>query len=161
MNFIYYQILLAILIFLPKSISAQQIISSQGNYAESSTMSLSWTIGDNFTETKQLDGQIITQGFQQPFLQVEEIVNTSPDIPSFEASIFPNPASDILNLNMKNLADDYLLEVFDVHGKLLHRSKRNGGMQQFEMNEFVPGQYFFKLSNPTSNQVSLFKIVKQ
>ena len=47
-----------------------QVIASAGGYASSGGVSLSWTLGETFTTTLQNGNNILTQGFQQPFIEL-------------------------------------------------------------------------------------------
>ena len=44
------------------------VIASCGSYAETETMSISWTLGELATNTLTGGAMILTQGFQQPFI---------------------------------------------------------------------------------------------
>ncbi|MFU8844174.1 MAG: hypothetical protein ACNA7V_10250 [Bacteroidales bacterium] len=56
----------------PLYVSAQsvspEVIATAGDYFENSSGSLSWTLGEVMTETFSSGGNILTQGFQQPFV---------------------------------------------------------------------------------------------
>lgn len=60
-----------IFIFLPIIIYTQSlapsVISSSGDYFQSTNYSLSWTLGEIMTETFFNGSNVLTQGFQQPF----------------------------------------------------------------------------------------------
>ncbi|MBN2174518.1 MAG: hypothetical protein JW731_10310, partial [Bacteroidales bacterium] len=45
-----------------------EVIASAGDYFENSTGSLSWTLGEVMNETFSNGSNILTQGFQQPFI---------------------------------------------------------------------------------------------
>ena len=66
--------LLALIFAFPVLLNAQslspQVIASAGTYAAAGGVSLSWTLGEAFTTTLQGGGTILTQGFQQPFIEL-------------------------------------------------------------------------------------------
>ncbi len=61
-------LLLFLIGFLQNWISAQEVFSSGGEFIETPTGSLSWTIGEPISETFSDGMAVLTQGFQQGFL---------------------------------------------------------------------------------------------
>ena len=48
----------------PSTIS---VISAQGGFDKTESISLEWTLGENFVETVSLENNIFTQGFHQSY----------------------------------------------------------------------------------------------
>ena len=136
----------------------QYVFPVQGNYNESPGMTLSWTIGETFIETVYLEDQIFTQGFQQSFLEIREVPN--PALASFDVQIFPNPTAGILNINIQNFGGFYHIEMLDITGKLLYKSKRSDANVELDLAAYASGQYFIRLTDPVHPKYSLFEIIK-
>ena len=71
-----------------------QVIASTGGYSSNGTNSLSYTVGEmTMVQTFTANGNILTQGFQQPNDEVLGILDvTQDDFGSFV--VYPNPAVD-------------------------------------------------------------------
>lgn len=121
----------------------QFVISPQGDYNVGSTMSLSWTIGDLVTETYFSDDKFLTQGFQQPILSVREIPSTD----KIEASVYPNPFGSTITLVVQDFEQDYYIDLFDVSGKLLWKSKSQLSEQEIDLQDLPAAQYLLRITS--------------
>ncbi|PVW14698.1 M14 family zinc carboxypeptidase [Marixanthomonas spongiae] len=72
-------------------------------------------------------------------------------------NIYPNPVTDILNIN--TALNDYSVELFTVQGQRVFVSKSNRGSQTLNYNGYAAGIYLLKLTSEEASQT--FKIVKQ
>ena len=136
----------------------QYVFAAQGDFSVSPSMSLSWTLGENFIETIDLKDRIYTQGFQQPILKIQEMHKAH--LTSFDATIFPNPSDGILNISVKNSEEYYDLEVLDVTGRLLQLSDKNIESSELDLSAYDSGIYFIRITNVEKSRNSLYKIVK-
>src|SRR5687768_17317651 len=59
-----------------------KVIASSGGFYTSGGVTLSWTLGETFTTTLSSPNNILTQGFQQPYIKVT-ILNISAFIEGF------------------------------------------------------------------------------
>jgi hypothetical protein len=111
--------------FFVLSVGAQQIkqevIASAGGYnvASGGSLSISWTLGETIipTFTSQDGTLILTHGFQQKLIitTVEETLESS-----VRVTIFPNPTSEIVNIQFETPADgEMILSFLDSQGKLV------------------------------------------
>ncbi len=71
-----------------------------------------------------------------------------------EVVAYPNPVTDILNIQMENGVETQTANIFDVSGKLM-TSQVFQGSTTMNLSEFAKGIYFMKVANTT------LKIVKQ
>ena len=136
----------------------QFMIAAQGDFNASPFMTLSWTLGDNFIETVSFENHIYTQGFQQPFLNIQQLPTSQ--FSRFKAEIFPNPSDGILTINVINSERNYKLEVLDVTGRILYLSEKNNDSMELDLSSYGSGIYFIRLSNTDNSRISLHKIVK-
>jgi len=72
-------------------------------------------------------------------------------------NIFPNPVSDIVNIEISTNSNDYNVEIFSIDGKLLVCQNLKAGHNRIDMASFDRGIYQFKVSNRENSQY--YKIV--
>lgn len=134
---------------------APEIIASSGDYFTSATIKLNWTLGEMVTETYSFGGEILTQGFQQAnflFTSIEETAENN------EITIFPNPFSDIINVNTGEYKGLQLI-VYGLDGIALIEKKVAKSNTQLDFSSFSPGMYFIRLSDG-QKEIKVFKIQK-
>ena len=95
-------------------------IASSGDHFTGTNAQLSWTIGETMIETFGNGSNQLTQGFHQTNLMVTAVEDLSE---SFQVSVFPNPATDVLNIEWSEISDPLTLTLYDATGKLLLRQK--------------------------------------
>ena len=145
----------------------QQVIATGGDYNSIPSGSLCWTLGESVIETYSSNGQILTQGFQQVNLTVNDFF-VSKELQT-EISVFPNPASDYVSLKIGNLSEikesakteGILYELTDMNGKILKTEKLIIGNQQIYLNNLAAGTYFLSIIGNSNLTLKTFKIVKQ
>ncbi|MFK8007679.1 MAG: T9SS type A sorting domain-containing protein [Saprospiraceae bacterium] len=77
------------------------------------------------------------------------------------ALIYPNPTTDLININLPNLEENFDIQVFSIEGKLLRFAQQNGGgTLEISMQNLDVGIYFVKINGTTFNQVERIKVVK-
>ena len=76
-----------------------------------------------------------------------------------EMVVYPNPVTDILNINITNAQDNETeASLFDNSGRLVHSSKLVSGTNSINMTKFPKGVYLLTLKN--NNEIQNIKIVK-
>ncbi len=98
---------------------SSSVISVAGGFEKTpSGMSLSWTIGEPIVDPLQSGDVVLTQGFQQPDLQL----STAFTDPGFEAmlSVYPNPTMDYLQLET-DFERPIQFRLVDLSGKLINQ----------------------------------------
>lgn len=144
------------LVFLSPCLAQSNTVSAGGE-ATGSSGSISYSIGQvNYINVSSGSGKI-SEGVQQPIeiltINIEELPKT------FSASIFPNPASDqlIIQINSeKNQALHSML--YDVHGNLLLSDVIQGNQHSISLSGLSPGIYILKIRNEKESITS--KIIK-
>ena len=140
-----------------------QVITSSGDYfkPDSISFSLSWTLGECITENYISAGSILTQGFQQGhFLSV-----TIDEIKDKDLSIivFPNPTTNFITIYIMSLTErnsDYLIELYDLQGKMLNKEKFKQDKFQLDMFNYPAGIYLLKVMTKGNKSLQNFKIQK-
>ncbi|MFA6151359.1 MAG: SBBP repeat-containing protein [Chitinophagaceae bacterium] len=74
--------------------------------------------------------------------------------------IYPNPASDILKVEIPDAGQNTSIEVINVLGVVMEEYKHAGAINSLDFNSFAPGIYFIKVKNG-DEQLSVSKILKQ
>lgn len=72
--------------------------------------------------------------------------NGSEELDENMFKLFPNPATDILNLSYAPEFDQANIEIFDITGRLIYA---DGISQQINIEDFKPGYYVLKVSSET------------
>jgi hypothetical protein len=135
------------------SVSAQEVVSTQGDSYSNGSGSISFTIGEVISNTGT-DGTL-TQGFHQSnwnFLGLEN------HAPNFEAVIFPNPTSAILNIRTSTF-ENVTYTLYDGQGKRVMQNMLSSEQTPVQVGQLAPGSYSVTL-NSESQQLKTFKLVK-
>jgi hypothetical protein len=135
------------------TVSAQEVVSTQGDSYSNTSGSIDFTIGEAVINTGT-DGTL-TQGFHQTnwkFLGVED------HAPSYEAIVFPNPTEDALNIRT-SMFENVTYTLYDAQGKLVMRDNLSAKQTSIQVSQLAPGSYSLILNNQTQNLKS-FKLIK-
>jgi len=117
-----------------------------------------WTAGTfiNVSPPYEFNGGSADFGvtFWDTLLSVDDLNATS----SF--SLYPNPSSSILNIELNGNQTDLTYEVFDILGKqITSETFSNGNLSQIDVSNWNTGLYLIKLSNGDKTETKRF--VKQ
>ena len=93
--------------------------------------------------TATLDSELV--GIEQP-------ANTT-----FNASVFPNPFQD--NLNLRCDEKNMTASVHDVNGRIVFQTKLSSATEQLDLSSLTPGIYFLELT--TERALTVRKIIKE
>ena len=156
----YIFILATSLFVLNASLQAQQVIASAGGYYTSAVnLTLSWTLGETIIPSYgPTNGLILTHGFQSVLRTV--IVEENIETP-VKVTVFPNPASDYLNISFAEPLDaEVNVVLFDNDGKLFKNQEIEAATSEFQISfqELPSGIYFLKLTKGKLSNV--YKVVK-
>lgn len=157
--------ILSYIIFLVVCIiaNAQQVIPVSGGSANSTTGSLSYTVGQTACQA-DFEPAVsvlsvtasINEGVQQPFL-IEQV--SIPNVPllSAEVNIFPNPTSNNVNVNIAEGTYNYTL--FDINGKKLQSGPFTTEIA-IQMASYASGSYLLDISDEQGHK-NVYKIIKR
>lgn len=143
------------LLFLIISQSAytQSIVGNAGEEFSSSSGRLSWTLGEPVIETVSSTSNILTQGFQQDYLN---ILNVLEHFNLDDLNIYPNPTRDVLYIRSK---DHLQIFIFSTDGKKLKCPVEvlNGN---YMINTSALSSGMYHLNILKENQTIEFKLIK-
>lgn len=150
----------AILFFLPglMALHAQEINAAAGGNGSGTTGFLSYTFGQVFyTSAKSVGGEV-EEGIQHAYEIY--LLPDPPDTINLIASVYPNPTTDYIVLNITNYnAAELTYQLIDLNGKMLFNDVINGSRTSIALNYLTSGTYFLKI-NTNNTLVKSFKIIK-
>ena len=128
------------------------VISSTGGYSSNANNSLSYTVGEmTMVQTFSANGNILTQGFQQPNDNVTGLIDlTQDEFGSFV--VYPNPAVDNLWFGFQlPEAGKVQITLYDVLGQKIsdvyHTSYDNGKIvEQLNVTAYAAGVYMLTMN---------------
>ncbi len=92
-----------------------------------------------------------TSGCRSTAVPVSVVVSNCTGIANYsianQINIFPNPASDILNINLGLLSGTKTVELYDVSGRLVAQKNTEGDAMQLNLADVSKGTYFVKVLN--------------
>lgn len=143
------------LLFITLSISAQEVVSTQGDSYTNGDISLDFTIGEVIINTGADGSTGITQGLHQTNWIITAL---GASVASYEATIFPNPTADELNIQTSHF-ENVMYTLYDVKGVLLKQGSLSAKETLIQVSEFASGSYSLILNKGTQN-LKTFKLVK-
>ncbi|MDB2656890.1 T9SS type A sorting domain-containing protein [Crocinitomicaceae bacterium] len=142
-------------LFASISVSAQEVVSTQGESYSNASGSIDFTIGEVVIHTGTDGTNDLTQGFHQTnwnFVGVED------HAPNYEAIIFPNPTEDVLNIRTSTF-ENVTYTLYDAQGKLVMQDILSAEQTPIQVSQLAPGSYSLTLNNQTQN-LKTFKLIK-
>lgn len=149
------QLLLLGLLTIINSIHSQEVVSTQGETYSSPNAIIDFTVGEVVINTVSDGTNNITQGFHQTNWNFVGLENHTP---SFEAIIFPNPTSEVLNIRASAF-ENVIYTLYDAQGKLIVKDKLTAEQTLIPVSQLATGSYSITLNNPTQN-LKTFKLIK-
>lgn len=137
-----------------------EVTASAGTHFSASNIQVSWTIGEPLTATLSNSNNKITQGFHQALLMATSIEEQS--LNGVNIDVYPNPAIDILNINVQNYLGELQLELFDMEGKLLQNQQVYASQENIQVNMggYARAHYLLRIYSKDGNINYTYKIVK-
>lgn len=140
-------------------IQAQQGYVAAGGDASGTSGTASYSVAQTVYTSNKGEAGTVTQGVQQPYV-ISEILGMDALRQSFKASIYPNPTSNYLTLEVENSDTENLsYQLFDVNGKILQNSQLTGKKTSILMDELASAIYLLKVLSD-NKEITTFKILK-
>lgn len=156
------QVFLCFLLLLFSNWAAAQsldpvLLSTAGGYFEGGTASLSWSLGEPVIATADAGSQQLTQGFHQTTLEITALSSMEA---LYEITLYPNPNSGELTVDLKAVPEDCQVEVYDALGRLLLQQQAvSNELSHLNIAHFSAGHYYLRVYNEQS-VLKVFKIQK-
>ena len=139
------------------NVNAQEVISTSGDYFESTDASISWTIGESMIETYSNGTNVLTQGFQQSRLTSSSIYELEDS--GISVNIAPNPTTDFIHLYIDNYTDiNY--QLYDFSGKIIRQADVNSVETMISFSNLSYAVYFLRIMKGTQI-IKTFQVIKQ
>lgn len=141
------------------ALTAQEAIMTTGGNAAGSGGSASYSIGQGLYTTEIGAVGSIAQGVQQAF-EISTFTIVDETTAGMVISVFPNPASDYLILEVADFENKQLqYQLLDINGRILENQIVTARQMSVTTTLLIPGTYFLKImANKT--EIKTFKIVK-
>ena len=142
---------------------AQSGIVTVGGDAQSSTGSVSYTVGQIAVQTAANNsGSVsVAEGVQQPY-EIQTVgVDDYPMI-VLDAVVYPNPTENIAQLKLNGFelpADGLQAHLFDSRGKLLQVIKVTDDLTAFQIGQYATGTYYLEVRDG-KRVLKTFKVVR-
>jgi hypothetical protein len=93
------------------------------------------------------DGNTTGDGFYFDDFEVKTISNSASVIENdlFNVSIYPNPATHVLHIEIPNLASQTGIKIYSINGQLIKQVKTSEFLTKINLNNFSKGIYFVSL----------------
>ena len=77
----------------------------------------------------------------------------------FQASIYPNPAKEVLNIDMQGEFENVILRIIDMAGKIVFSKEMTGNKEQIDLIDLNAGIYNLEI-NSIEHQITRVFTVK-
>ncbi len=153
-----YSIILLILFLAGSVVSAQQVVSSNGDSQSAAGVEVSWTFGEAVIATMIGGTNTLTQGFHQTRLTVTAVSNLL--YPGLEIKVFPNPTQEFITIRFSEYIEDTRYALYDLRGKLIENKLINSTDTEIDLKKYACGQYILKLTNKSQQAIQTFQVIK-
>ncbi len=153
-----YSIILLILFLAGSVVSAQQVVSSNGDSQSAAGVEVSWTLGEAVIATMIGGTNTLTQGFHQTRLTITAVSDLL--YPGLEIKVFPNPTQEFITIRFSEYIEDTRYTLFDLRGKLIEIKLINSTDTEIDLKKYACGQYILILTNKSRQAIQTFQIVK-
>lgn len=156
--FLFFSILLMSVVARGQSISPTVTSTSGGFYAHSSA-TISWTMGEVAVQPYATGNASISQGFQNPHIEVAEPTFISNEI-SFSLIVYPIPAKDYLMIETEDYTDPLNVRVYNIQGALMLEKVLISSTGQIDLSRLPSATYILKISDQANKVLTVQKLIK-
>ena len=150
---------LCLLLWMAADLKAQSNFVAAGGDASGTGGSASYSAGQTDYVSKTGTGGTMTEGVQQPF-EITVISGINEDRIDLNATVFPNPASDFVQLRVSgDINPNLVYELVDVNGKIIEKNPVITTLTKVDMSSLSKGTYFLKV-NDSDKTIKSFQIIK-
>ena len=141
------------------------VLSTAGNTAKGAGITLNWTLGEMAISTLATADGLLTEGFHQPMLRVESMLEspTKKGETNFQMSIAPNPVTSTLSIRIDSEEEgEGELAFWDARGQRLKRATVDLSLaqQEWDLSGYASGIYTVTLRDEKGMLLHSYKISK-
>lgn len=122
-------------------------LNSSGNQTVINNITYEWSTGEMMLVNSSLNPSLhVTQGLLQPI--IKDNIGIAPQTPPIHVSIFPNPFTDQLNIQIQDQQwSDLQYSIYDITGKLLLTKKMVSPqiIMNIPLKNYLSGTYLLKI----------------
>ena len=140
------------------TLHAQNTVLVSGGSMAGDEGSISYSVGQTVYTTEQGSSGELIQGIQQPY---EITVDSGLESMETHISVYPNPAGDMLHVNVEGMGLEGLrCELYSVQGSLLGEQAIRSADTRIGTEKLVPSVYLLRVYRQ-HQEVITFKIIKR
>jgi hypothetical protein len=150
------------IIFFAQQLQAQQATLSSGGNGSGTGGSFAYSVGQTMYTAQSNNATTLSKGVQQGFELFLITGLEDEDRFGLAATVFPNPTSNYLTVEIKNYSTDTAMEIFlfDAKGQQVHRQKVVDVQTQIAVEHLSSALYVLKLIQG-NKLVKVFKVIKK
>jgi hypothetical protein len=136
-------------------LSAQEVVSTQGDSYSSGVANIDFTIGEVVIDTGTDGSNDLTQGFHQTnwtFVSVQDHVS------NYEVDVYPNPTQDLLKIQTGDY-NNVSYTLFDSQGRIVLQNQLISDLTTIQVAHLATGTYTLRLNNKEEN-LKTFTLIK-
>jgi hypothetical protein len=148
--------------FFTQQLQAQQATLSSGGNGSGTGGSFAYSVGQTVYTAQSNSATSLSKGVQQGFEIFLITGIEDEDRFGLAATVFPNPTSNFLIVEIKNYSSDTAIEIFlfDAKGQQVHRQQVVDVQTQLQMEHLSPALYVLKLIQG-NKLVKVVKVIKK
>ena len=138
---------------------AQESANASSGDATGSGGAVAYSVGQVVYTTNTDASGTVSQGVQQAYEILTVGINETKL--NISLSVFPNPTTDNLTLQVSNFELSTLnFQLYDMQGKLLTNGQVTAQQTQINTSSLPPATYYINVVNQENKKVQSFKIIK-
>lgn len=148
--------------FFVQQLKAQQATLSSGGNGSGTGGSFAYSVGQTVYTAQSNSAITLSIGVQQGFELFLITGLEDEDRFGLAATVFPNPTSNYLTVEIKNYSPDTAMEIFlfDAKGQQMHRQQVVDVLTYLEMKHLSPALYMLKVIQG-NKLVKVVKVIKK
>ena len=147
---------LLLFLFAPCFAYGQMTIGSAGGELNSATNRIEYNIGEPVVGTVASGSNTLTQGFEQPWADIEVGISTA--TPEAAINVYPNPTRQDLHIQLPNSAH-HNYSLFDAAGKLVLQGNLNSSLTTLDVGTLKSGNYNLIVDDTVDLSRQTFRII--
>jgi hypothetical protein len=136
-----------------------EVISSAGGTFQNTGSRLSWTLGEPAIATFATGSAMLSQGFQQPEIVVEN--GYSDPVIEFSVKAYPVPATAAVTFEFSEIQKGLTVEVYNLQGTRVYAGPVVATRLQVDLKTWPAAEYILKIVSADNKMIQSFTIIKQ
>ena len=135
------------------------VIAAGGNSITTTALQVNWTIGESMTTARTIEALHVTQGYQQSEV-VAELTTTTPEAVELQLDVYPNPATELLNVRWNDPQATLRFRLIDMKGQTVKSGASDGNsLMSIPVTDIAAGTYSLVATASTGMKVQSWKVV--